>query len=267
MHEGELLFSEILNCKKVDLYLNRDMLLDKPKSTFAASVLRRRIKGEPIQYILGKTEFMGLEFKIDKNIFIPRPETEILVEAVIELVSCVMCQVSCVNILDIGTGSGCIAVSLAKFIANSRITATDISKEAIKISRQNALLNNVSINFLPSDLFDTYNLIPNTYNLIVSNPPYIATREIEQLQPELQYEPRIALDAGPDGLDFYRRLIKESPAYLKEDGFLVMEMGFKQKDAVLDIFQDSGNFQIIDLVKDYNGIDRVVVAQRKKKNG
>jgi len=158
MNETELLFTEVLNCDRLFLYQHRSSCVDKAKSFLIASVLKRRIKGEPIQYILGKTEFMGLEFKVNRNVFIPRPETEILVEAALRIVSCVMCHVSCVNILDLGTGSGCIAVSLAKFLPQAHITAIDISENALEIAKQNALLNNVKINFLHSNLFTSYEL-------------------------------------------------------------------------------------------------------------
>jgi release factor glutamine methyltransferase len=202
---------------------------------------------------------MGLEFLVTPDVFIPRPETEILVEKVIDLVhgSGFMVQ----SILDIGTGSGCIAVSLAKFLKDIKITATDISNKALEVAQQNAELNEVEINFLQSDLFSNHELRTKNYELIVTNPPYIRTQDIEALQPEIQYEPTVALDGGADGLCFYRRIIKESACYLKEDGFLIMEMGFNQKDAIENIFKRSLNFKIIETVKDYNNIDRVVVAK------
>lgn len=267
MNETELVFSKVLSCNRIDLYLNRTLHLDKNKSSNISSVLKRRIKGEPIQYILAKTEFMGLEFKVTPDVFIPRPETEILVEKTIEIVKLLNCQI--VKLLDIGTGSGCIALSLAKFLPQAEIYATDISKDALQIARTNAKLNRVEdrIGFIQSDLLMTYDLQLLTYDIIVSNPPYIPTAEIDRLQPEIQYEPRIALDGGKDGLDFYRRIIDKAPRYLKKDGFLIMEMGFKQKDAIENIIQESRDFQILEFVKDYNDIDRVIVAQKKKRNG
>lgn len=271
MTEAELLFSKVFNCSRISLYLDRDIKINKKISSFLASVLKRRIQGLPLPYILGKIEFMGLVFEVNEEVFIPRPETEILVETVLKLVSSVPClpsgrkyRVSSVNILDIGTGSGCIAISLAKFLSNVKITATDISLEALKIAKQNAILNNVKINFLLIDLFNNYELRTNNYELIISNPPYVPTTEIKRLQPEVRCEPRIALDAGRDGLDFYRRIITQSPLYLEKCGFLIMEMGFNQANAIKDILKNSHSFQIIEVVKDYNGIDRVIVA---RKNG
>jgi release factor glutamine methyltransferase len=263
MTEAELLFTDILNCKRSSLYLDKDITLDKAQSCFVSGVLKRRIKGEPIQYILGKTEFMGLEFKVTPDVLIPRPETEVLVETVIEVAQ--SSELPAHRILDVGTGSGCIAVSLAKFIKDTDITAIDFSMAALEIARQNALLNNVKVNFLHSDLFSSHDLGASSYELIVSNPPYIARAEIQTLQPEIKYEPRIALDGGSDGLDFYRRIINGAPAYLKQGGFLIMEIGFGQKDAVKNILKDCRYFEIIDLLKDYNNIDRVVIAKKREK--
>ena len=266
MNETELLFTEILNYNQLDLYLNKDISLDKAQASLISEVLKRRIQGQPLQYILGKTEFMGLEFKVTPDVFIPRPETEILVETVIKQSSIIHHPSSVPNILDIGTGSGCIAISLAKLLSNVKIIATDISSSALKIAQRNALLNNLDdkIKFINSDLFTSYELRFTNYDIIVSNPPYIPASEIEVLQAEIKYEPRIALDGGKNGLDFYRRIIKETPSYLKKGGFLIMEMGFNQREAIKNIFQKSRVFQIIEFVKDYNNIDRVVVAQKKK---
>ncbi len=261
MNEAELLFTDILNCNRLSLYLNRDLHLDKDKSSFISSTLKRRISCEPIQYILGKTEFMGLEFKVSPAVFIPRPETEILVETAISIVQGSWSMVHGLKILDIGAGSGCIAISLAKLLPHANITAIDISEKAIRIAQQNTTLNNVKINFFLSDLFSNYELQTMNYELIVANPPYIPTAEIETLQPEIKYEPRIALDGGKDGLDFYRRIISDSLHYLKEGGFLIMEMGFNQKDHIKNIFQKSANYKIIEVIKDHNNIDRVIVAK------
>ena len=277
MNEAELLFSEILNCDRMSLYLNKEYILDKDKSVLISAALKRRISGEPIQYILGKTEFMGLEFRVNPDVLIPRPETEILVETAIGQVTPSLSlgtpfgrtsqshNVTCINMLDLGTGSGCIAISLAKLLPNSHITATDISDKALLAARENAELNCVRVNFVQSDLFGGLKL--DTYDLIVSNPPYIPTPEIQDLQPEIGYEPISGLDGGSDGLDFYRRIIKDAPQYLKGNGYLIMEMGFRQRDDIKDIFQENKNFKVIDIVSDYNKIDRVIIAQKRGING
>jgi release factor glutamine methyltransferase len=212
-----------------------------------SSVLKRRITGEPIQYILGRTEFMGLEFKVNHDVFIPRPETEVLVETVMRFSRVSPTETS---ILDLGTGSGCIAVSLAKFLPNAKIDAVDISKEALKIAKENAGLNEVKINFSHSDLFTGLESQKKTYDIIVSNPPYIRTSDIASLQPEVRCEPRLALDGGEDGLDFYRRIIDDALYYLRKGAFLIMELGLGQSKTVKNIFQKQNNFEIMDIVKD-----------------
>lgn len=260
MNEAELLFTQILSCSRAELHLDRGRRLKQEEASFLACALKRRFYGEPVQYILGKTAFMGFEFRVTADVFIPRPETEILVETAIRY-SCQLSVVSC-RILDIGTGSGCIAISLAKFLPSARITATDISEKALQIARQNALLNNVEINFFRSDLFSNHELRTINYELIVSNPPYIPSADIEKLQPELNYEPRIALDGGSDGLDFYRRIVLKAPDYLNKDGFLIMEIGFNQCSPIKAMLC-FGGFEVIEVVKDYSKIDRVIVAQKK----
>lgn len=264
MTETETLFSEILNCDRLSLYFNKDTVLGRDTGFFIAKALKRRIGGEPLEYILGKTEFMGLEFKVNPDILIPRPETEILVETVLRYAANREPLTDNLKILDIGTGSGCIAVSLAKFLPGTRITATDISPEALVVARKNALLNNVAdrIKFIHSDLFLNYELRTNNYELIVSNPPYISTGEIDSLQPEVKCQPRIALEAGADGLDFYRRIIAQATEYLPPGGLLVMEMGFGQKEKIENIFRESGNFNIMKIIRDYSNIDRVIIARK-----
>jgi release factor glutamine methyltransferase len=252
------------------LYQNLGLKLSSRDSEIISGVFKRRINGEPLQYILGKTEFMGLEFKVDKNVLIPRPETEILVETAIQYATQRPRDPETqLHILDIGTGSGCIAVSLVKLIKDIKVTATDISDKAITVAKENAALNKVEdkIDFIRQDLFGLQpvacSLQPNLFDFIVSNPPYIPSAEIETLQREVRFEPRIALDGGREGLDFYRRIIKEAPSYLVKEGYLILEIGFNQKNKVENIFYSSKDFEIIEIVKDYSNIDRVVVAQRK----
>jgi release factor glutamine methyltransferase len=195
---------------------------------------------------------MGLDFKINEDVFIPRPETEILVETAINYTTqAIYKEVSSPNILDIGTGSGCIAVSLAKFIPLAEIVATDISLQALEVARKNAKTNSVEIDFIQSNLFENPRLITKNYDLIVSNPPYISTWDILRLPLDVQREPYIALNGGKDGLDFYRELIRECPLYLKENGYLILEMGKDQFRAVCDIVSASRKFEIIEIIKDY----------------
>jgi len=262
MNEAELLFTHTLDCDRASLYLDGKQPMAQEKGAYIASVLKRRMNSEPIQYILGKAEFMGLEFKVAPGVLIPRPETEILVETAIESVVSRKLSVVSPRILDLGTGSGCIAVSLAKFLPGADITAVDISDTALKIAADNARAHNVKINFIKSDLLKAYSLQLKAYDLIVTNPPYIPTGDIDRLQPELKYEPRIALDGGKDGLEIYRRIIEEAPYYLKSAGALIVEIGCGQADVAKKIAQNSGKFKIIEVVRDYNQIDRVVVLRK-----
>ncbi|MFA5157262.1 MAG: peptide chain release factor N(5)-glutamine methyltransferase [Candidatus Omnitrophota bacterium] len=257
MNEAEVLFSSVLNRSRMSLYIDRDKLLTKDESGAIAAALKRRISGEPLEYILGKTEFMGLEFKVSPAVLIPRPETEILVETVL---SCCIGG-PCLKILDLGTGSGCIAVSLAKFLPDAEITAVDISKEALAIAAENARLNNTKVNFMRSDLFSA--LPSSKYDVIVSNPPYVSSGEITGLQPELKHEPFIALAGGSDGLDFYRHIINVAPDHLEPAGLLIMEIGFGQRRDIEGLIKGSKKFEVMKIVKDYNNIDRVIAARER----
>jgi release factor glutamine methyltransferase len=261
MNEAEVLFSEVLNCDRPSLYLNRKFTLDRAKSSFISSVLKRRMRGEPLQYILGKSDFMGLEFKVSTSVLIPRQETEILVEKVIDIVRSSECGVR--SILDVGTGSGCIAISLAKLLPGVKIDAVDISKEALETAERNAKLHNVIINFRQSDLLSACGSAFESYDLIISNPPYIPTAEIDTLQPEIAYEPRVSLDGGKDGLDFYRRIIAEAGSYLKKNGLLILEMGARQASAIRDMLGQVVIFKTIEIIQDYNNIERVIVARKE----
>jgi len=263
MNEAELLFSEIFKCDRASLYLNRGLRLDKTQAAEISGALKRRIAGEPIQYILGKTEFMGMEFKVTPDVLIPRPETEVLIEAVIKLVNSLSLKRRALKILDVGTGSGCIAVSLAKLLTNVKVDALDISEKALEVAKFNAALNKVKINFIQDNLFPACYLQPATYNLIVSNPPYVRASEIGKLQIEVRREPRIALDGGRDGLDFYRNIIQSAVKCLKINGYLILEIGFGQLPEIKNIFHKSHKFEIIEVVKDYSNIARVVIAKLK----
>ncbi len=257
MIESELLFTQVLGCDRASLYVNKDKYLTSNQAMFISSSLERRIKGEPLQYILGKTEFMGLEFKVNSKVLIPRPETEILVEAALK-------YAKGRKVLDLGTGSGCIAISMAKKSSAIDVTAVDISKDALDIAKENARLNMVSVRFLRTKLFKG---LSTKYDLIISNPPYIPRDQIKSLQPELQYEPFIALDGGDDGLGFYRDIIKQAPDYLKVNGILIMEIGFNQRKSIEKIIRGVKSFNIIEIIKDYNNIDRVIVVKKGKRNG
>ena len=219
--------------------------------------VKKHILGEPIQYITGKQEFMKLIFFVTKDVLIPRQDTEILVEEVINLAK----NIENPMILDLCTGSGAIAVSLAKYINNVKIYATDISSKAIEIAKKNAEFNGVknNIDFIESDLFNKIKNIK--FDIIVSNPPYIETDEIVKLPKDVQNEPRQALDGGKDGLDFYRKIASEAPKFLNKQGYLCFEIGYNQKQKVKQILENQKRYINIYSKKDLCENDRVVVAQ------
>ena len=212
----------------------------------------------PVQYVMGSARFCGLDLMVDERVLIPRPETELLVEKVGQLVQRPAVGVQHPRILDLCTGSGCIAITLTKPLTHCTIIASDISEGALAVARHNALRQSVTdrVTFVQSDLFSG---IEGAFDIIVSNPPYIARHEFATLQKEVLREPRAALDGGHDGLDFYRRIIAEAPRYLKKDGYLVMEIGFGQRRAIEAIAGSSGVFRVTEAVRDHNGIERVLV--------
>lgn len=219
----------------------------------------------PIQYVMGSAEFCGLDFRVDERVLIPRPETELLVESAARLALQGRTRADTLNILDLCTGSGNIAISLAagpltRGISNCKIIASDISADALKVAARNAISNGVCnrIEFVKSDLFSD---IRDQFDIIISNPPYIAENEFLTLQEEVLREPRIALSGGVDGLDFYRRIIDALPGHLKRSGYVMMEIGYQQKNAVADIIRKSGVFKVSEIVKDLNGIDRIIIAK------
>lgn len=220
-------------------------------------VVRRLLEGEPIQYIIGRQEFMKLNFLVNKDVLIPRQDTEILVEEVINIAEKIPNPV----ILDLCTGSGAIAVSLAKYIKNSKIYASDISKNALKVARENAKLNGVlnNIEFIESNLFDKIKDLK--FDIIVSNPPYIRTDEIKTLNIDVRNEPKLALDGGKDGLDFYKKITESAFQYLNRQGYLCFEIGYDQKIDVLNIIKEQGRYVETYSKKDLCQNDRVIVTR------
>ena len=219
-------------------------------------LVERRYSGEPIQYIIGETEFYGLSFRVTPDVLIPRPETEHLVEKVIELAANFISP----RIADIGTGSGAIAVALAHELPQASITATDLSNTALAIARENARRNRVNLRFLQGDLLEPVQ--GEQFEIIISNPPYIPTHDRDSLAVEVrEHEPALALFAGEDGLDIYRQLIPAALAALVPGGFLALEIGYGQSEAVTALFATSG-FDAICFVPDLQGIPRVAFAQK-----
>ena len=228
---------------------------DKEYSLFI-NLIKRRADGEPYAYLIGEKEFMKLNFKVNEYTLIPREDTEILVQKAIDIARQNCNDNKKIEILDMCTGSGCIAISLAKYIKYAYVDAVDVSEKALEIARENAEMNNVKVNFIQSDLFEN---IEKKYDIIVSNPPYIALDDISNLQNEIKHEPILALNGGYDGLDFYRKISKESKNYLKDNGVLLFEIGFNQGQDVSSIL-NYNDYKNIEITKDLSGNDRVVCA-------
>ena len=214
-------------------------------------------QGEPIEHITHQKEFMKLNFYVDENVLIPRQDTEVLVEEVIKIAK----KINAKKILDLCTGSGAIAVSLAKYLENVQLTALDISGKALDIAISNAKNNHVQekITFVESNLFE--DLAQEKYDIIVSNPPYIKRKEIENLDMEVRREPKIALDGGEDGLDFYKKIIDKGYEYLKYGGYICLEIGYDQKEEVMKIIDDKKQYINTYCKKDLYDNDRVIVTK------
>ncbi|MBI1931243.1 MAG: peptide chain release factor N(5)-glutamine methyltransferase [Ignavibacteriales bacterium] len=257
---AELLLANLLNCKRLDLYLKYDQPLKEIEINKYRELIARRGKREPLQYIIGNVEFYGLNFSVNPNVLIPRQETEILVDQIISNID----KNTKVKILDIGTGSGNIPIALAKNLPNVEIVAIDISGNAIAIAKFNSERNNVSdrINFINSD-FNKYLISENhQFDIIVSNPPYIKMDEYNLLEKELtDFEPNIALTDFNDGLTFYRNISEKSKSLLKSNGQIYFEVGISQSGKVKEILENN-NFSNIKLVKDYLEIERVVYGDK-----
>lgn len=250
--EANLIVRTILKLSPLDIILKGKTEVNEDEILQIYNITERRILGEPLQYILGTQEFMGLEFLVNPSVLIPRSDTEILVEHVLEHFSN-----KPVTVLDLCTGSGCIAISFAHFNINSYVTGIDISSDAIKTAQKNAELLGVSdrVTFQIADVFNM-NLF-GKFDLIISNPPYIEKGVIPTLSKTVrEYEPLAALDGGDDGLDFYRHIISIAPKYLVSGGMLAFEIGYNQKDAVLSLMEKS--FSDIRSIKDFGNNDRVI---------
>ena len=255
--KSRLLMQYILNRPREYLLVhdNKQLTLRQEVNYFKA--IKKLLDGVPLQHITHSQEFMRLMFYVDENVLIPRPDTEILVEEVIKIAK----KINAKKILDLCTGSGAIAVSLAKYIDGSQITATDISRKALSIAKLNAVNNNVEdkITFVSSDLFQ--NIPEEKYDIIVSNPPYIKRRVIQKLDKEVRKETIIALDGGDDGLNFYKKIIDNAYEYLKYKGYLCFEIGYDQKDEVTKLIENEGKYIDTYSKKDLYDNDRIVITK------
>jgi len=262
--DAEVLLAHIIKKDRVWLITHRDEVLDDEQQRAFAEVIRRRTGREPLQHIIGSQEFWGLEFTVTPDVLIPRPETEHIIEAALAIVQD---RNSPVRIIDLCTGSGCIAVSLAKELAAARIIATDASEKALAVARENSRRHGVAerIRFLQGDLFRPLEELDlrGQVDILVSNPPYVLAGNLSTLQPEVRdYEPQMALIAGPEGTEIAIRIIRTAPEYLKQNGALIMEMGMGQSEALMRAVAATSAYAGPDILKDLAGINRVIVARK-----
>ena len=258
--DAEVLLANVLKSKRIDLYLHYDKPLTDEELRRYKKLIKRRIKHEPVAYILGLKEFWSLCFNVSKDVLIPRPETECVVETALKIAGDY--SPDPLRILEIGTGSGAIMIALASEIPSNTFVATDLSVNAIDVAKRNerALLSGKRINWIVGDWFEPFKNNDVDFDLIISNPPYICKDIIEELQPEIfLFEPIFALDGGVDGLGCYRKIIPEAAQRLSPGGYLILEIGFDQKESVENIARDYGCFSSISFKKDYSGHDRVAV--------
>jgi release factor glutamine methyltransferase len=261
--DAEVLLGHVLAMTREQLTVATKSPLSAEQASRFETLLERRLRREPVAYITGRKEFWSLDFLVTPDVLIPRSETELVIEVALSLTATLAAQRP-LRIIEIGTGSGAIAVSLARELTRARVWATDISLGALAVGRYNARLNGVAerVGFMAGDLFTALSARRQAFDLIVSNPPYIRRDEIATLEVEVnQWEPRAALDGGPDGLEFYRRMAGEAWQFLTPGGAMVMEIGAGTARAVLAIMNQSGRYRDLGVIEDYAGKDRVVVAR------
>ncbi|WP_293986921.1 peptide chain release factor N(5)-glutamine methyltransferase [uncultured Megasphaera sp.] len=257
--DAEILLAHVLHKERIYLYAHYDEPMNPQELTAYRELVKKRAKRYSVAHILGTQPFMGLDFKVNEDVLIPRPETEMLVESVVAAA-----EGTAPSIVDIGTGSGAIVLSLLHYLPQAKGIGVDISPKALAIAAENgkALGLDGRVTWIESDLFT--NVPQGPYDWIVSNPPYLTQHDMEELQPEVRHDPALALYGGDDGLDIYRRLAKESPAFVKRGGHCIVEIGAGQTQDVSAIFTADGAYEHEKTVKDYGGIERVLLFTRKE---
>lgn len=249
-----LLLSHFMNVEKNYLITHDDEELSNEIEEKYKQGIEKLSKDIPLQYITNTQEFYGMKFKINENVLIPRYDTEILIEETLKLAK------DQDKILDMCTGSGIIAITLAKNVEKANVFACDISLEALKVAKENNELHNTNVKFINSNLFE--NIEEKNFDIIVSNPPYITEKEMQELENQVKKEPELALYGGVDGLDFYRKITENAKEYLKKEGLLIFEIGSKQKEDVSKILIEN-KFKNIKCVKDLQGLDRVIIGEKE----
>lgn len=249
-----LILSHFMNVEKNYLITHdNERLSDEIEEKYKQGI-EKLSKDVPLQYITNTQEFYGMKFKINENVLIPRYDTEILIEETLKLAK------DQEKILDMCTGSGIIAITLAKNVEKANVFACDISREALKVAKENNELHNTNVKFINSNLFE--NIKEKNFDIIVSNPPYITEKEMQELENQVKKEPELALYGGVDGLDFYRKITENAKEYLKKEGLLIFEIGYKQKEDVSKILIEN-KFKNIKCVKDLQGLDRVIIGEKE----
>ncbi len=249
-----LILSHFMNVEKNYLITHDDEELSEEIEEKYKQGIEKLSKDVPLQYITNTQEFYGMKFKVNENVLIPRYDTEILIEETLKLAK------DKDKILDMCTGSGIIAITLAKNVEKSNVFACDISLEALKVAKENNELHNTNVKFINSNLFE--NIEEKNFDIIVSNPPYITEKEMQKLENQVRKEPELALYGGVDGLDFYRKITENAKEYLKKEGLLIFEIGYKQKEDVSKILIEN-KFKNIKCVKDLQGLDRVIIGEKE----
>lgn len=254
--DARYILEYITGLNSAQYFIHSEDIIEKNKAEEFFRLIERRSKRIPLSYVIGTRDFFGLTFKVDENVLIPEQETELLVEEVIK-------HSEGKSVLDMCTGSGCIAISIALFGKPSKVAASDISEKALEVARENAKsLKSGEISFIQGDMFEN---VTDKFDIIVSNPPYIETGEIDELMPEVRdYIPRLALDGDIDGLKFYRIISKEAVKKLNKNGRIFYEIGYNQSRAVASILLENG-FTDVKIMKDYSGLDRIVMAKLDEK--
>jgi protein-(glutamine-N5) methyltransferase, release factor-specific len=254
--DARYILEYITGLNSAQYFIHSEDIIEKNKAEEFFRLIERRSKRIPLSYVIGTRDFFGLTFKVDENVLIPEQETELLVEEVIK-------HSEGKSVLDMCTGSGCIAISIALFGKPSKVAASDISEKALEVARENAKsLKAGEISFIQGDMFEN---VTDKFDIIVSNPPYIETGEIDELMPEVRdYIPRLALDGDIDGLKFYRIISKEAVKKLNKNGRIFYEIGYNQSRAVASILLENG-FTDVKIMKDYSGLDRIVMAKLDEK--
>ncbi|HPS54451.1 MAG TPA: peptide chain release factor N(5)-glutamine methyltransferase [Sedimentisphaerales bacterium] len=261
---AEMLMSEVLNKQRIQLYTDFEEIVPKPQLDKLHSLIKRAAANEPVAYLIGRTEFYSLEIFVNEHTLIPRPETEQLVEKAIDFLRT---RKNKQMVLDLCTGSGCIAVAIAKNFPAADIIATDICESALQVAAKNIENHhlNEQIKLLQGNLFDPVipQLDTSAFDLIVSNPPYISTEEFEKLDKNVKdYEPKLALLAGDEGLDVYKKIAAQVNQFLKPDAQLIMEIGYKQGPSVKDMLENLHCFSEVKIIKDFQRLDRIVIAKK-----